>query len=557
MMMMMVMILSKYPQMLKVLQYEAVAKMDHGNEDCLIVVVLTHGLEGGVLHAADNPYQESMLWIPFLGENCPSLAGKPKIFIIQACRGMEFDPGVTLNPKVVRDSDSSTSYRIPSHADFLIVHSTFEDYFQKLLSMEKPKEKLIFHEPSHRNPDSQPPSREKIMDIIGGLNNNKASGFVSWRDSIAGTWFIRSFCAEMRQNEEFEFLDMLTRVCHRVATDFEADEMKQMPSIYSTLTGDFIFSRKDSKRVSNEVQLPLTAPVEKSPANDSVAVKNEYFIKKITSTLEPQTSRFSINLRREYPMNSAKRGRAIIFNHGTYYFTQADERKGTEKDVEELEKVFRRLGFELIIKDNPEFYEIRTTLKKEAQRDHSDTDCLVVCVLSHGCRLDDDMIWASDVPYYVHYLWDPFKEENCSLRGKPKMFFIQACRGDGVDSGVILTKKAKYSWGSNPGKDPKKVEKDLLCHTANGSLPSDTLVFFSCSLDYGAYRHTENGTCFIQNLVVELKESYESLDLVKIVTRTSRRVALDFESDEGNKQMPVVRSTLGAKVYFRSKKEIL
>ncbi|XP_068084304.1 uncharacterized protein [Anabrus simplex] len=483
------------------------AQMDHSDEDCLIVVVLTHGLKAGVLYGADNPYPEEMLWSPFLGENCPSLAGKPKIFLIQACRGMEFDPGVALKTKAVRDSDSSISYRIPSHADFLIVHSTFE-------------------------------------------------GFASWRNTTAGSWFIKSFYAEMmRQNEKFRFIDVLTRVCQRAAIDFESNTphlplqhaMMQIPSIYSTLTRDFIFSR----------ELALTAPVEESSASDSVGVKNEYLIKEITSTLEPQTSRFSINIRWEYSMNSTKRGRAIIFNHKTYYFNQAGERKGTEKDVEKLEEVLRCLGFELIIKNNPEFSEIVATLDEEVKLDHSDTDCLVVFVLTHGCKHDDDVIWASDVTYYADDLWKPFMKENCSLQGKPKMFFIQACRGDRIDSGMILQKKEKYSGGSNPGKDPKKDEKDLLSHIPNGCLPSDTLVFFSCSLDFVSYRNPETGTCFIQSLADELSKSYESLDLVKILTRTSRRVALDFESQDGDKQMPVLRSTLRAKVYFRSKKEIL
>lgn len=57
--------------------------MDHTDHDCLIVTVLTHGIDGGTLYAFDAPYPCEDLYNGFLASNCLSLAGKPKIFIIQ------------------------------------------------------------------------------------------------------------------------------------------------------------------------------------------------------------------------------------------------------------------------------------------------------------------------------------------------------------------------------------------------------------------------------------------------------------------------------------------
>lgn len=54
--------------------------MDHKDNDCIIVVVLTHG-DPGKLHAYDDYYDENKIWSPFL--SCRSLIGKPKLFIIQ------------------------------------------------------------------------------------------------------------------------------------------------------------------------------------------------------------------------------------------------------------------------------------------------------------------------------------------------------------------------------------------------------------------------------------------------------------------------------------------
>lgn len=68
--------------------------------------------------------------------------------------------------------------------------------------------------------------------------------------------------------------------------------------------------------------------------------------------------------------------------------------------------------------------------------DHSDNDCLSIVVMSHG---DSGTLCSYDDKYTVYELWSKFTKTKCpSLRGKPKLFFIQACRGDNVDSGIDL-----------------------------------------------------------------------------------------------------------------------
>jgi len=61
----------------------SVAKEDHSDADCLLVTVLTHGAESNLLAAYDFHYDVETLWLPFTADKCLSLAGKPKIFIIQ------------------------------------------------------------------------------------------------------------------------------------------------------------------------------------------------------------------------------------------------------------------------------------------------------------------------------------------------------------------------------------------------------------------------------------------------------------------------------------------
>jgi len=61
----------------------SVAKEDHSDADCLLVTVLTHGEITNFIYAYDCYYNVKELWVPFTADKCLSLAGKPKIFIIQ------------------------------------------------------------------------------------------------------------------------------------------------------------------------------------------------------------------------------------------------------------------------------------------------------------------------------------------------------------------------------------------------------------------------------------------------------------------------------------------
>ncbi|XP_041977640.1 caspase-1-like [Aricia agestis] len=180
-----------------------VAEMDHTDNDCLIITVLTHG-EMGMLYAKDAHYKPENLWHYFTANNCPTLAGKPKLFFIQACQGDQLDAGTTLVNRTETDGSSSMSYRIPNHADFLIAFSTVPGYY-------------------------------------------------SWRNTTKGSWFMQALCEELRYSgTERDILTLLTFVCQRVALDFESNtpdmmlmhQQKQVPCITSMLTRLLVFKKK-------------------------------------------------------------------------------------------------------------------------------------------------------------------------------------------------------------------------------------------------------------------------------------------------------------------------
>lgn len=71
-------------------------KTDHSQDDCFACVILSHGdrdvyykreekqlFEGDIIYGTDQTIFLSDLTEHFRDENCPTLAGKPKIFIVQ------------------------------------------------------------------------------------------------------------------------------------------------------------------------------------------------------------------------------------------------------------------------------------------------------------------------------------------------------------------------------------------------------------------------------------------------------------------------------------------
>lgn len=174
-----------------------VSKLDHKNEDCIVVAVLTHGKGKGKLYAYDDFYRADTLWSSFTGDVCPSLAGKPKLFIVQACRGEEASEGLRFKSSIQIDSHNTDTtshrYSIPVEADLLVAFSTYE-------------------------------------------------GRAALRHVEGGTWFIQELCKELEDNgETLDLLSLFTNVNRRVAVQKEYKKLKQMPVVQSTLTRKIFF----------------------------------------------------------------------------------------------------------------------------------------------------------------------------------------------------------------------------------------------------------------------------------------------------------------------------
>uniref|UniRef100_A0A663LYB0 Caspase-8 n=1 Tax=Athene cunicularia TaxID=194338 RepID=A0A663LYB0_ATHCN len=174
---------------------------DHKDKDCFVCCVLSHGKKG-IVYGVDGqevPIQE--LTTSFTGQNCHSLAGKPKVFFVQACQGDACQKGVTIETDSgEQDSSVETDARfqldcIPAEADFLLGMATLQDY-------------------------------------------------VSYRSRRQGTWYIQALCQHLEYScpRGEDILTILTAVNQEVSRkSCEPNAEKQMPQPSFTLRKKLIF----------------------------------------------------------------------------------------------------------------------------------------------------------------------------------------------------------------------------------------------------------------------------------------------------------------------------
>ena len=137
--------------------------------------------------------------------------------------------------------------------------------------------------------------------------------------------------------------------------------------------------------------------------------------------------------------------------------------------------------------------------------------------------------------------------------GKPKLFFIEACRGSTPDFGSLHQEQALINLNRN------NSNQDCSSSGQNISIMSDIGVIFSCADGFPAL-YNNFGSWFTLTLCEALEEyakMKEDIDLIKILTCVNRFIStskeVDYPTDEKlhhHKQMPVIMSMLTKTFYF-------
>lgn len=195
-----------------------------------------------------------------------------------------------------------------------------------------------------------------------------------------------------------------------------------------------------------------------------------------------------------------------------------------------------------------------------SKRDHSKCDCILIAILSHG---EKGQIFSRDDAYDITQVTSYFTDEACpTLKGKPKLFFIQSCRGSEFDHGHKMSKSFNYRLKRHNlrgGRDAIDVstfqnfpsESEEMVH--NPPNHCDFLIVRSTMTDYVSFRNVSTGSWFIQHLTEELDLAGTEVDLLTLLSFVNRLVSERESSNGKYKQILCISTMLTKKLIFNKK----
>lgn len=261
-----------------------------------------------------------------------------------------------------------------------------------------------------------------------------------------------------------------------------------------------------------------------------------------------------------YSMKCEPHGSCLIVNNVD--FENLSRRGGSDVDAKKLDELFTKLQYKVKMVRNQTSKQLKETLTQFARlNDHGMADSVIVCLLSHG--LEGQIFGVDGVLVSIPDLLALFNGYAAKdLIGKPKMFFIQACRGSDFDQGVEVTDggymsanevpvaeaRAAFVQAHLPGVKPDTVVPE----PEPESLPAeaDMLVAYSTVPGYVSWNNLAKGSWFVQAIADVFSDYAHTEDVVSMLIRVNNKVAREFESYNRKKQIPAPVIMLTKKVFF-------
>ena len=235
-----------------------------------------------------------------------------------------------------------------------------------------------------------------------------------------------------------------------------------------------------------------------------------------------------------YPLNKNPHGVCLIINnHHFYHETDPSkahpDRGGAEIDQYNLTQTFRYLRYKVEVRENLTADQMVDTLLRMSQRDHTNYDSFVCCILSHG---ENNIIHGADSKAVnIDDLTGVMKLCK-SLRNKPKLFFMQCCRGEAEELGFEK---------DNPGEGG----------VFHSTIPRDADFFlgYATPLGKAAYRSRKHGSWYISELCKVFTQYGYHYSLSSMMRRVNLQVSNAFTKD-GYKQCAEFVDRLRQEVHF-------
>ncbi|XP_054445110.1 caspase-2-like [Pteronotus mesoamericanus] len=241
------------------------------------------------------------------------------------------------------------------------------------------------------------------------------------------------------------------------------------------------------------------------------------------------------------------------------------DRPGAQHDVDALGDLCQALGFETTLRTDPTaqaFQEELAQFQEQLDTRRSPVSCALVALMAHGGP-QGQLLGADGQEVQPEALVQELSRCR-ALRGCPKIFLLQACRGRHRDAGVGPT-SLPWFWRwlrAAPAipshADVLQIYADAQGSSFRGPTPgscdqADILMVYAAAEGCVAYRD-EKGSDFIRTLV-EVLRAAPGGELLELLTEVNRQVCeldvLGPDCDEYRKTCLEIRSSLRHRLFLQ------
>ncbi|XP_073095454.1 caspase-13 isoform X2 [Manis javanica] len=475
------------------------ARPEHRKSDSTFVVFMSHGIQEGICGKKFSEGNPDVLKVNTVFQilntsNCPSLKDKPKVIIIQACRGE--NQGVVWLKDSVQAPGNTSSLSEDDFENDAIRRAHIEKDFIAFCSSTPGDNR-------NRNP----------------LKNLESLG----KELCTGILYslLEKNVLNLTEKEKDKFYDAELKDKVRVFADTMQQKGHQVEKVIVQT-----FLNKDN---SVSVKAPAnvaTGPDELKESTDILKLcPPEEFLKLYKERAEEI-----------YPIKEKQDRTRLALIICNTQFDHLSLRNGADLDVTGMKGLLEGLGYSVHVAENLTAKDMEAVLQAFATRpEHRSSDSTFLVLMSHGI-LDGicGTTHRDDKPDVLPYdtIFRIFNNRNClSLKDKPKVIIVQACRG--ANRGELWVSDSPVTSADSSSQPSEHLEEDAVYKT---HVEKDFIAFCSSTPHNVSWRDITKGSLFIAQLITCFQKYSWRYHLEEVF----RKVQQSFEKPHVKAQMPTI-----------------
>ncbi|KAI4564050.1 hypothetical protein MJT46_009848 [Ovis ammon polii x Ovis aries] len=237
-----------------------------------------------------------------------------------------------------------------------------------------------------------------------------------------------------------------------------------------------------------------------------------------------------------YPIKERKDRTRLALIICNTEFDHLPPRNGADLDILGMKQLLEGLGYTVEVEEKLTARDMESVLWKFAAREeHKSSDSTFLVFMSHGI-LDGicGTMHSDEEPDVLPYdtIFRTFNNRNClSLKDKPKVIIVQACRG--ANRGELWVSDSPAALADSFSQSPENLEEDAVYKT---HVEKDFIAFCSSTPHNVSWRDIKKGSLFITRLITCFQKYAWCCHLEEVF----RKVQQSFEKPNVKAQMPTV-----------------